>query len=138
MPSCGLHQVSDSERFGRRRKLSPFITTQLTQISTDYIGAREHAEVELADPLLLLERGPRLARALPRFLSTVGTRDPILDDTRRLAAALDRLEVANEAHYYPGEGHAFQALVWRPKAKMWWHHTLDFMRRVLDEHPSAA
>ena len=42
---------------------------------------------------------------------TLGTRDPLLPDTRRLAAALERRGVPCEAHYYPGEVHAFQAFV---------------------------
>jgi acetyl esterase len=128
MPSCGLHQVSDSARFGRRKKLPRVVTVQLDRIEKDYLG--DHPSAHMADPLLLLEEGVDLHRELPPFLITVGTRDPLLDDTRRLAAALDQLEVRCETRYYPGEGHAFQALVWRPRAKEWWGHSLRFLDEV--------
>jgi acetyl esterase len=129
MPSCGLHQVSDVSRFGKRKKLPRVVTIELEQIAIDYLGPRGQ-DLEMADPLLLLEKGLQLARPLPPFLNTVGTRDPLLDDTRRLSSALDAMDVPCQTHYYPGEGHAFQALVWRPAARQWWGHSLDFMAEV--------
>ncbi len=131
MPSCGLHQVSDARRFGRRRKLPRFITDQLETIAIDYLGETQ-GEHAMADPLLVLEEGVEVHRPMPPFLLTVGTRDPILDDTRRLDAALRAMGVACETHYYEGEGHAFQALVWREKAKTWWGDSLRFMKRAVD------
>lgn len=130
MPSCGLLQVSDAERFARRRKLVRLVTIQLEQIERDYLAPNRETEFDLADPLLVLENAPNQVRALPAFLATVGTRDPILDDTRRLAAALAALEVPCETRYYPGEGHAFQAMIWRAQAKAWWQHSLAFMART--------
>ena len=57
----------------------------------------------------------------------VSTADPILDDTRRLAAALARLGVPCRAEYYPGEPHAFHALIWRENARHCWAHTFEFL-----------
>jgi acetyl esterase len=136
MPCCGLHQVSDSERFARRRKLARVITFQLEQIGLDYLG--KATEAELADPLLILESAPTLVRPLPTFLATVGTRDPLLDDTRRLGAALEALDVPCETRYYPGEVHAFHALVWRARAQEWWRDTLQFMAEVAGDPVRAT
>jgi acetyl esterase len=130
MPSCGLHQVSEVGRFAERRKLPRVVTIELEQISIDYL-ARQTQGAEMADPLLLLEAGLAQARSLPPFLNTVGTRDPLLDDTRRLSRALEAMQVPCETRYYPGEGHAFQALVWRPAAKQWWGHSLKFMEAAV-------
>src|SRR2546430_6410072 len=45
----------------------------------------------------------RSDRPLPPFFAPVGTRDPLLDDTRRLEKALLALNVPVEARYYPGD-----------------------------------
>ena len=65
------------------------------------------------------------------FFAPVGTRDPLLDDTRRLEKALTRLRVPCEARYYPDEIHAFHALVWRPQARACWRDALAFLDRRL-------
>ncbi len=137
MPACGILQVSDHERFRKRKKLKSFIADRIAETCESYIGASDASApggLELADPLVLLERGAAPDRPLPPFFAGVGTRDPLLDDTRRLKAALERLGVPCEAHYYPGEIHAFEALVWRPQARRFWGHTFEF----LEKHGLAA
>jgi acetyl esterase len=89
---------------------------------------------ELADPLRVLEdaaagRRGGFDRPLPAFFAPVGTRDPLLDDTRRLARALDALDVPNEAQYYRGGIHAFHAFVWDPVARRCWRDALAFLDR---------
>ena len=61
----------------------------------------------------------------------VGTADPLLDDTRRLARALDRLCVPHQARYYPGEIHAFHAFVFRQAARRCWQDQFAFIDRYL-------
>jgi acetyl esterase len=78
-----------------------------------------------------LENGPKLARPLPPFFIPCGTKDPILDDSRRLARALGALGVRNELVVYPGEPHAFHAFVWRKNAKDHWRDTFRFLDRTL-------
>jgi acetyl esterase len=68
-------------------------------------------------------------RPLPAFFAPVGTRDPLLDDTRRLEKALGMLNVPCEARYYPGGIHAFHALVWDPAARRCWRDALAFLDR---------
>jgi acetyl esterase len=132
--NCGLLQVSDVERFRRRRRDLPgWMYERMYDISNAYLGRANPGPggTDLADPLSFLERGEAPQRSLPPFFASVGTRDPILDDTRRLAVALDSLGVECEARYYPGEAHAFQAMVWRPKSRQCWGHTYSFLRRTV-------
>lgn len=135
LPACGMLQVSDPERFGRRRKLSPFLLDRLVECSHGYLpeGAPPHA-VELADPLLVIERGPP-ERPFPPVFTFAGTADPLLDDTRRLKRALDAHGARCEARYYRGGVHAFHALVWDPNARQVWRDKLGLLEHWLAEHP---
>ncbi len=129
--ACGLLQVSDPQRFARELGASWFMDDRLCEIAEAYLPAdQDHA---LADPLLVLERAAAPQRPLPAFLASVGSADPVADDTRRLKDALDRLGAVCEAHYYAGEVHAFQALVWRRQARQAWRDTYAF----LDQHVPA-
>lgn len=136
--ACGMLQVSDPHRFLRRRRLPGWLFDRLEEVGDAYLGtAVSHPEggTELADPLLLLERAAP-ARPLPPIFAFAGTRDPLLDDTRRLAGALRRHGSPHRVRYYPGELHAFHALSWRAQARRCWSELFDF----LDEHlrPAAA
>jgi acetyl esterase len=132
LAACGILQVSDCARFGRRKPLPGFLVDRLEEVADNYLGPVVHlAEggTELADPLLFLERHQQPVRKLPPFFAPVGTKDPLLDDTRRLKAALDRLEVPCEVRYYPGEVHAFHAFLWRSQARQCWKDKFDFLDR---------
>jgi acetyl esterase len=138
MPFCAMLEVTRPERFAARRKLPRWITGMLRDASASYLhgySLAPSAETELADPLCLLERaadrpeGGRFDRPLPPFFAPVGTRDPLLDDTRRLEKALAALSVPCEARYYPGGIHAFHALVWDPAARRCWRDALAFLDR---------
>lgn len=135
LPACGIFQVSDTERFARRRPMPPYVFDRLQEVEHSYLlGKRHDVSLDLADPVCVLERGEAPARTLPPFFLPCGTKDPLLDDTRRLGKALDKLGVKNEVHIYPGEVHAFHAFVWRPAAKACWRETYRF----LDEHVSRV
>jgi len=132
VPACGVFQVSDIERLRRRKPgMSSFIADRLAEVEAAYLGgAAATSSRDLADPLLVFERGDKPARPIPPFFLPVGTRDPLLPDTRRLAAALRSLGVVAKDAYYPGELHAFHAFVMRRSAQKCWRDTFDF----LDEH----
>jgi acetyl esterase/lipase len=137
LPACGILQVTDTERFSRRRSLPAFLQDRIAEVSEAYLG-REAARLadvpgglDLADPLLVLERDATPDRPLPPFFTFVGTRDPILDDTRRLAAALTRRGVRCDIEYYPGEPHAFHALMWRRNAVACWRRSFAFLDEVV-------
>lgn len=134
LPACGILQVSDPQRFTRRKSIPTYVQDRIDEVSAAYLGAaraHEAGGVELADPLVLLERGEQPERPLPPFFAPVGTRDPLLDDTRRLKLALDALGVRCDVRYYPGEMHAFHALVFRPNAIQCWRDTYDFVAEHL-------
>lgn len=134
IPACGLFQVSDPERFARKKKkLSVFLHDRIVEVSRSYLppGPVAEGHLDLADPVVWLERGAAPDRPLPPFFAGVGTRDPILDDTRRLHAALTRLGARSEARYYPGEIHAFQALAFRDGARAYWREVYAFLDEVL-------
>lgn len=131
VPACGILQVTDVDRFARRKRLPGFLRDRLREVEDAYLPhthPRGPAR-DLADPLLWLERADKPARPLAPFFAGVGTADVLLDDTRRLKAALDRLEVPCEVRYYPGEIHAFHAMVWRPAARAYWRDTFAFLDR---------
>jgi acetyl esterase len=133
LPACGIFQVSDTERFMRRKKLAPWIGDRLSEVEHAYLRGVDPTspELEMANPLLVFERGDRPARTLPPFFLPVGTRDVLLDDTRRMKAALDALDVPCEARYYPGEVHAFHAMIFRKQARHHWQHAYDFIDKHL-------
>jgi acetyl esterase len=130
LPACGILQVSDPERFTRRRKLPAYIADRILEVSEAYLEEAA-PPLDLADPLLVLERAEPPARPLPPFFAPVGTADPMLDDTRRLARALERLGVECDARYYPGEAHAFHALVFRAAERKCWQDMFTFLKRTL-------
>jgi acetyl esterase/lipase len=68
---------------------------------------------------------------LPPFYASVGGRDPIADDTRRLELALERRGVVHEANFAPGQPHAYQAFVWSKAARRTWRESLAFLARVV-------
>jgi acetyl esterase/lipase len=88
----------------------------------------------LASPLLVMEEmvGETLPlkRPLSPFFLSVGTRDPLLEDSRRMKRALDELGVACELHISPGEIHGFDAMVWRPAARIKWKAVHEFLARI--------
>jgi acetyl esterase len=89
-------------------------------------------------PLERRDLGPTGERPLPAFFAPVGTRDPLLDDTRRLEKALTNLGVPVEARYYPGGIHAFHAMVWDPAARRCWRDALAFLDRALRVEPAPV
>jgi acetyl esterase len=136
LPYCGMLQVSDVARFKRRKpKLSSFVNDRLVEVSHAYIGPepqRHGAMLDLADPLSWLERAEQPSRPLPPCLATVGTADPLLDDTRRLQRAYQALGGDCRAIYYPRQPHAFHAAVWRKAAKRCWRDSFRFLGEHID------
>lgn len=134
LPYCGIFQVSDVHRFRSRfPHMRTFVADRLAEVEHAYLEpATPHPEggFELADVLPFFEARPHPERELPPFFAPVGTRDPLIDDTQRLARALNALDVPCEARYYPGELHAFHAFVWRKRARECWRDTFRFLSDV--------
>ena len=130
--ACGMLQVSDPGRFSRRRRLSAFIAPGRAVGPPPSRAGAAAAAGGRGDPLGGRAGAAARARPLPPFFAPVGTKDPLLDDTRRLRAALDKLGVPCDDRYYPGEVHAFHALVFRENARRCWADTFAFIDRHLD------
>jgi acetyl esterase len=135
VPACGIFQVSDVDRFGGWVS-SSFIMDRLREISEAYLGAEGMGPrapgagpLDLADPVVMLERGEAPARPLPPFFAPVGARDPLRRDNDRLAAALRGVGGYCGAPVYPGAGHAFHAFVFRREARRCWRDTFAFLER---------
>jgi acetyl esterase len=136
VPACGVLQVSDMARLRRRKPgMSSFIADRLAEVESAYLGTdASTCSRDLADPLLVFERGEPPSRPIPPFFLPVGTRDPLLPDTRRMAMALRNMGAEAVDAYYPGELHAFHALVMRASAQKCWRDTFAF----LDQHVLEA
>jgi acetyl esterase len=127
-PFC---DVTDSARLwenGRLHRMAKRISFDAT---ASYLGSAvfdlERAPY-LASPLVWLERPDfRPSRPLPPFCLSAGTRDPLLAHSKRLKAALERHGGSADLFIAPGEIHGFDALTWRPQARLKWQHTHRFL-----------
>jgi len=131
----GLLDVQDIERFWRRKKHMPWwLRAEIEAAARAYVGMplEEKARAApLASPLRLFEgRSDPDARPAPPFFVACGTADPLLDDSRRLAKALEGRGVPHCLSIHPGEIHGFNAMIWRPEARAKWRAVYKF----LDEH----
>ncbi len=134
LPACGMLQVSDPDRFRRRRKISTFVADRVREVTSAYLDGADPSRpggCELADPLCILESATHFPRKLPPFYASCGTKDVLLDDTRRLKAALDRRGVPCKVTIFPGEVHAFHAMIWRSAALQHWRESFDFLAAQL-------
>ncbi|RVU44792.1 hypothetical protein EA187_09640 [Lujinxingia sediminis] len=131
IPTCGYLQVSDPQRFERRRDLPAFVTDKLYEASEAYLRTVDPETHPLVDPLVVLETMTSAQRVMPAFFTAVGTADPLLDDTRRLERAAQRLGARTSAHYFKGEFHSFHAFPWRASSRAYWQELLGFLEQVL-------
>ncbi len=128
-PACAMLQVSDPAHIiDRKPHMSTFIADRITEVSEAYLEGTQSPG--LADPLCILEGIEAPDRPLPPCLAVCGTRDPLLDQTRRLGKAWARLGGDVETHIYPGGIHAFHALALDQSAKDAWRRHFDFLERI--------
>lgn len=128
MPMCALGQTTDPERFRRAGHVNPFIFDRIRVVSEGYLdGVPTRVDRTFADPLCLLESDVPTVRPFAPTFASCGLADPIVEDTRRIARALRARGVPVEAPLYPGEPHAFQALVFRETAWAQWGAAVAFL-----------
>jgi acetyl esterase len=137
IPACGFFQVTDAGRFKRDKPHLPsYVARRISDIERSYLGKGPWPHgLDLADPLVVVERGVPPSRPLPPFFLPVGTRDPLLPDTRRLGRGLRALGGVAVERYYPGEIHAFHALVMRERARSCWRDMYAFLDRHVPVMP---
>lgn len=119
---AGLLQVTSPGRFALDGKLARVARSRLHSISANYSSG--HPPHPMLDPLSAVEQG--LSPGCPVFAS-VGGRDPIRDDTLRLARALELLGADFESEVMPDAGHVFQALYWNDAAQRSWSRMRAFL-----------
>ena len=134
LPACAVLEASNMGRFAASGKLSPFLLRRLATIEEYYLPDTLPSDLDrtLANPLVLLETGKPPDRPLPPMCAIVGTRDPLLNDTRRLKSALDALGVPAEAHYHVGGVHAFHAFAFKAQAQEAWREQFAFLARHVE------
>jgi acetyl esterase len=126
----GFLDLEGIDHYEKHPRLSRSLKDLVFHAAASYVGLdveRGCAEAPLASPLLVLERAEGLDRPLPAVFADVGTRDPLLGDSRRLNAAVERHGGACTLHIAPGEIHGYDALVWRSAAREKWHRVHDFL-----------
>lgn len=148
LPACGILQVTNIERFAHGDDTpNAFIMQRIVGVGRSYLGAAamrprdpEPGPLDLADPLVWIERGDASSRPMPPVFAPVGGADPILADTVRLHQALRAQGSRCEAPIYPDARHAFHALVWRSQARQCWRDTHVFLADVLqpDRAPASS
>ncbi len=133
VPAYGIYEVNNAERFAvRKPKLHTLIADRIHDLPKTYLAnTPAHMSHDLADPLVVFERGDKPDRPIPPMFLPVGTKDPLLDDTRRLARALQKLGTKAIDRYYEGELHGFHVLLFRKNARLCWRDTFAFLDEVL-------
>ena len=113
--------------------LKTLLSDRIEMVCRQYLGDEKHSG-SLADPLSILESEWMPERSLPPMIAICGTADPILDDTRRLGAALERRRVGHAVKIYPGGIHAFHAAYWTPLGQEAWADQFTFLADVMGSH----
>jgi acetyl esterase len=140
LPIYGIHDLNDMERFWRHpdkaRKMGAWVKRELRWAALSYVGhplEDRVAAAPLASPLrLLCSPRPEGSRPLPPFFAAVGTADPLLDDSRRLKAAVEACGSTCDLRVYPGEIHGFNVMLWRPAARAKWRAVFRFLEQHLE------
>jgi acetyl esterase len=135
LPAAGILQVSDSDRFRRDHGANWFFNDRITSVCKGYYQNQAGFSPTLADPLLILEESSSPSRTLPPFCSVTSTGDPIISDSLRLQAAVEKMGGTCELLQYEKEMHAFHLFYFRSKAKDSWQKMLAFITAQLP--PSA-
>jgi len=134
LPACGLLEAGNLKRFKESGKVSPFVLDRMTTAELNYLPKSLPPELDtaLANPLVFLEEGHQPQRPLVPTCAIVGTKDPLLYDTRRLKTALDKLGVPCEAHYYDGGLHGFHAFLFDSRARASWRDQFAFLHKHVE------
>lgn len=138
IPACGVLQVSGIRRLWSTRRRDPITRGVLSAMQKDYLPEVRHMSRPAiwADPLLIVERR-ELSRKLPPIFTFCGTADVLLRDTVRLGARLKTLGVPSCCEIYPGEVHAFHAMVWTQSARKVWRQKHEFLAALLPDLGAA-
>ena len=124
--ACGLLQVSEPQRLAQAGA-SWLEMVPIKDATRSYLGENPGEDLRLADPLKWLESLERLDEAMAPVFIGAGGKDPIRDDSRRLAQALARHGAPHQAEVYAGRGHSFMAFLWDEQAQQFWRDVSGFL-----------
>ncbi len=127
---CGYLQASNAARFDQQPDLSAVVKRRTHQIQHNYLPASVGVTGKdwlLADPLCIIEGLDALPASFPRVLVPVGERDPVLSDSTRLSAALERLGRPETLRLYPKAPHALYALPFHAQYEPCWADLEGFL-----------
>ena len=128
-PACGIFQVSDADRYRRAGLTNWFSQSVMVDCEDCYLPHADQRPWPGRPSLHHRGRGahpPSSPGVLP-----VGSADP-LEDNRRLNQALVARGVRTLERVYPGEPHAFHALIFRKAARECWREMLTFVEGHTD------
>jgi acetyl esterase len=131
--SSTMFQVSDAARW-RGHGVATFSLNALRGIEKSYLpeGWRTFRDAPLADPILVLEELGEPVRPLPRFYLSVGDRDPLLPDSRRMHDALVRRGADSRFRSYRNGVHGFHILLpWLSLSRTCWEDTFRYLGEVV-------
>ena len=115
------------------RPIAGWLNDRIHLVTSDWLP--DHAAMKpenaWADPLVLLEQAGPPDRPLPATFALVGDKDPVMGDTLRLGAALERFESPSEVKVYPGGIHTFHAFRITDLARQAWDDQLAFVAAYL-------
>lgn len=133
MPFCPMLSASRPQRFIERKPHLPrWLQKRIESVCRLYLQDIDHGDsILLADPLLAMQSEHAFERPLPRFFLPVGTRDPLLDDVRQFAAALQARGGSYDARYYEKGAHAFHGFLWQGLAQQCWADAIGFLGNEL-------
>jgi acetyl esterase len=134
----GFLDLEGIDHYEKHPKLPRHLKDMVFHAAASYVGLDVRAgcaAAPLASPLLVLERTAELDRPLPPFFADAGTRDPLLGDSRRLKAAVERHGSRCTLHIAQGEIHGYDALVWRPAAREKWQRSHAFLEPLMKRTP---
>lgn len=132
-PICGFLQVSGPERLDPEGTMPSVVRDRFYESARDYLpeSFQDPAVAPMgADPLRFLEQTSPPSRSMPWIMAAAGSRDPVLNDTLRLADATERLGGRSYVRVYEGEPHSFHTYLWRDAAREFWHDWLELMEEL--------
>lgn len=129
LPACGILQVSPVER-----ALRGYVGGEIIANVADTYLPGDGVDCALADPVCVVEQHAP-DRPAPPFFLPCGTRDPLIEDSRRMAAALRAHGVPAELREYAGEVHAFHAFYWLNSSRRCWAEMHAFLERAVSASP---
>ena len=131
IPICGMLQVST---IGKMADCTLAKDLKLCEARNTYLCGltfEREQQLDLANPLIFLEKDICAERNLPEFYIPVGSNDVLKSDSARLAFALSKKGVANQIEYYEKQGHAFHFCLWRKQAKECMENIIAFIHNRL-------